>query len=97
MPMYEYSCSKCGNHMETIQKLSDPPLTKCPSCGGTIARLISPTAFVLKGGGWYKDGYSSATNAKPNKESQEATPKTCEQTGKPADSSCACANKTKSA
>ncbi|MBI2346500.1 MAG: zinc ribbon domain-containing protein, partial [Deltaproteobacteria bacterium] len=63
-----------------------------------IARLISPTAFVLKGGGWYKDGYSSSRGKSANsaeggaKETAktDAAP-TCERTGKQADAGCACA------
>lgn len=57
MPIYEYQCQACQAVTEAIQKLSDRPLTKCTSCGGRLEKLLSRTAFVLKGGGWYKDGY----------------------------------------
>lgn len=61
MPIYEYGCEACGHRLETQQKLSEPPLKTCPACGkDALTKLISPTAFVLKGGGWYKDGYGSA-------------------------------------
>jgi len=60
MPVYEYACAKCEGRFEYIQKISDPPRVSCEVCGGTLAKLISSTSFVLKGGGWYKDGYASA-------------------------------------
>jgi putative FmdB family regulatory protein len=60
MPIYEYGCSECGHQFEEQQKLSDPPLVTCPTCGkDKLEKIISPTAFVLKGGGWYKDGYGA--------------------------------------
>lgn len=44
-----------------MHKISEEPKKKCPECGGKLERLISSTAFQLKGGGWYKDGYASTT------------------------------------
>jgi putative FmdB family regulatory protein len=60
MPIYAYRCKKCGSEEEHIQRMSDPPVTKCEACGGRLDRLLSPAAFHLKGGGWYRDGYASA-------------------------------------
>ena len=60
MPLYEYECTACHKHTEKIQKFSDPEITACPHCGGTLKRVISAPAFALKGGGWYADGYGSA-------------------------------------
>jgi putative FmdB family regulatory protein len=60
VPLYEYECEACGHHLEAQQRLADDPLTKCPECGkNKLQKLISATAFHLKGGGWYKDLYSS--------------------------------------
>ena len=60
MPIYEYSCGECGHDFEKIQKISDAPIRKCPSCGRLKARrLISRTSFVLKGEGWYVTDYPS--------------------------------------
>ena len=67
MPVYEYACTQCGKHFEELQKVSDKPLKKCKNCGGKLERLISQTSFALKGGGWYKDGYSSAKPSEPAK------------------------------
>jgi putative FmdB family regulatory protein len=57
MPVYEYQCTACENQFELRQKFSDEPARECPSCGGEVRKLISSTAFTLKGGGWYTEGY----------------------------------------
>lgn len=60
MPIYEYACTACDHHFEKIQKMSDAPVRKCPACGKLKAkRLISRSAFVLKGDGWYVTDYPS--------------------------------------
>ena len=59
MPIYEYLCASCGYQFEEVQKFNDPPLEECSDCGKNSARRqVSMSAFHLKGGGWYKDGYS---------------------------------------
>ena len=63
MPIYEYECAACGKHADVIQKISDQPLAECPECGGEFRKLMSSTSFVLKGGGWYADGYASSANS----------------------------------
>jgi putative FmdB family regulatory protein len=61
MPTYEYACEKCGHEFERQQRITDDPVKTCPVCKAKkVRRLISRTAFVLKGGGWYSDLYSSA-------------------------------------
>ncbi|APG25073.1 MAG: zinc ribbon domain-containing protein [Syntrophotalea acetylenica] len=60
MPMYEYRCDACGLVFEARQKFSDAPLSQCPECKGPVHKLISQSAFALKGGGWYNQGYSSS-------------------------------------
>jgi len=61
MPIYEYACSACGHEFEEWQKMSDPPVRTCPKCKKKkVERLISRTAFQLKGGGWYSDLYASS-------------------------------------
>jgi putative FmdB family regulatory protein len=61
MPIYEYACAACGHQFEEWQKMSDPPVRICPKCKKRkVEKLISQTAFQLKGGGWYADLYSSA-------------------------------------
>lgn len=59
MPLYEYQCKACDHKFELRQKFSDEPAKECPRCGGEVAKLISSSAFTLKGGGWYAEGYGS--------------------------------------
>ena len=47
---------------EAIQKFEDPPLRKCPSCGGKLEKMVSHGAFVLKGTGWYQTDYGNKAN-----------------------------------
>jgi putative FmdB family regulatory protein len=61
MPTYEYQCEKCEHEFEREQRISDPPVKTCPECRSRkVKKLISRTSFVLKGGGWYSDLYSSS-------------------------------------
>lgn len=60
MPIYEYRCGSCGHELETIQKVSDAPLTDCPKCGAAaLTKKISAAGFRLKGGGWYETDFKS--------------------------------------
>jgi putative FmdB family regulatory protein len=92
MPLYEYECNECGRRTEKIQKFSDPELTVCPHCGGRIERTLTAPAAHFKGGGWYKDLYSSAKPA--SKGSSEA--KSGSDASKPSDSSASAAGSSES-
>ncbi len=60
MPTYEYLCKTCGNAWEATQRITENALTECPKCHEqTAERQISAGNFILKGGGWYSDLYSS--------------------------------------
>jgi putative FmdB family regulatory protein len=64
MPIYEYACEKCAHEFEREQRITEDPVKTCPKCKAKkVRRLISRTAFVLKGGGWYSDLYSSSKPA----------------------------------
>ncbi|MDM8568773.1 zinc ribbon domain-containing protein [Thiotrichales bacterium HSG1] len=66
MPIYEYACNECEHKFETIQKMSDGPLVKCPSCGAdSLKKLVSAAAFHLKGSGWYKTDYADKKSEAP--------------------------------
>src|SRR6185295_15753372 len=58
MPIYEYSCAKCGKTIEVIQKMSDKPLKTHAGCGGKLTKLISASGFQFKGTGWYVTDYA---------------------------------------
>jgi putative FmdB family regulatory protein len=64
MPTYEYACSACAHEWEFEQSIKDSPLEECPRCHERTARrqISRGTGFILKGGGWYSDLYSSASN-----------------------------------
>lgn len=67
MPFYEYECSDCKFYSEVMQKISDKPLKKCPSCGSNaFKRLISAPVFRLKGSGWYETDFKSDKENKRN-------------------------------
>ena len=73
MPIYEYLCEKCKHEFEAEQRITEPPIRTCPKCRARkVKRLISQTSFVLKGGGWYSDLYSSKSAAKDTKDTKDA-------------------------
>lgn len=77
MPIYEYECPKCGV-FEAIQKASDKPLKCRPDCDDKACprkaeRLISQSAFHLKGGGWYKTDYASGSSGSSGKKKSPAS------------------------
>jgi putative FmdB family regulatory protein len=76
MPIYEYRCADCSNEFEMMQKFSDPPLEQCPSCAGKVHKLISRSAFHLKGSGWYVTDYgrSGSQNGKSSTNGSETNP-----------------------
>lgn len=69
MPLYEYECTSCHRLTEKIQKFSDPELSVCPHCGGRLQRTVTAAAVTFKGGGWYKDLYTSPRPAGSSGES----------------------------
>jgi putative FmdB family regulatory protein len=67
MPFYEYQCKSCGHELEAMQKVSDPPLKKCPHCGKSqLQRLMSAPVFRLKGGGWYETDFKGDKDSQRN-------------------------------
>jgi putative FmdB family regulatory protein len=67
MPFYEYECASCRFYSEVMQKISDPPMKRCPSCGkNTMKKLVSAPVFRLKGAGWYETDFKSDKEAKRN-------------------------------
>jgi putative FmdB family regulatory protein len=67
MPFYEYECASCKFYSEVMQKITDAPLKRCPSCGkNTLKKLLSAPVFRLKGGGWYETDFKSDKEDKRN-------------------------------
>ncbi|HNI85032.1 MAG TPA: zinc ribbon domain-containing protein, partial [Ottowia sp.] len=71
MPIYAYKCAACGFAKDVLQKMSDPPLAECPSCGqAAFEKQLTAAGFQLKGSGWYvtdfRDGGSKGGAAAPS-------------------------------
>ena len=54
MPTYQYRCTACGHDLEATQKFSDPSLTECPNCGGSLRKVFNAVGVVFKGSGFYR-------------------------------------------
>ena len=86
MPIYEYVCESCRHRFEVQQKMSDPALSACAECGAALQKVISASAIMFKGSGWYVTDYSDkmkppsgtesdgkpAGDAKPSSEAKPA-------------------------
>lgn len=67
MPFYEYECSNCKFYVEVLQKISEDPLRKCPSCKKqALKKLVSAPVFRLKGAGWYETDFKNDGEDKRN-------------------------------
>ena len=75
MPIYEYSCKKCGKTIEVIQKFNDPVLKKHQGCGGALTKLVSAAGFQFKGTGWYVTDYARKGKGGDSESSKENTDK----------------------
>ena len=85
MPIYEYSCAKCGKKIEVLQKMSDKPLRTHKDCGGKLTKEISASGFQFKGTGWYVTDYAKKTGGPGPSESAKDSSTT--ESSKPAESS----------
>jgi putative FmdB family regulatory protein len=66
MPIYAYKCESCGFSKDVLQKMSDAPLSDCPSCGGsTFKKQLTAAGFQLKGSGWYATDFKGGSTAAP--------------------------------
>jgi putative FmdB family regulatory protein len=62
MPIYAYRCEACGFAKDVLQKISDPQLTVCPSCGKeSFKKQVTAAGFQLKGSGWYVTDFRGGT------------------------------------
>lgn len=75
MPIYEYECQSCGHELEKIQRMSDDPLTDCPSCENPgLRRKVSAAGFRLKGGGWYETDFKKSGKKNVQDSGSTSTP-----------------------
>ncbi|MDE0886005.1 MAG: zinc ribbon domain-containing protein [Myxococcota bacterium] len=88
MPIYEYECTKCGHEFEREQRMSDAPVKTCPECKGRkVTKLISRSSFVLKGGGWYADGYADSKKSEDSSKSSGSSDESTSESSAPSESS----------
>ena len=84
MPIYEYKCRKCGEKFEVFQKITDDEVKSCRVCDGHVEKLISLSAFHLKGSGWYVTDYGgkkpSATESTDSEKDTTSTTETSSST-----------------
>jgi putative FmdB family regulatory protein len=67
MPTYQYRCTACGHDLEATQKFSDPSLTECPNCGGSLRKVFNAVGVVFKGSGFYRtDSRKAGANGNGN-------------------------------
>jgi len=67
VPLYEYQCKKCKHKFEKIQKFSDPPVRKCPECGGPVEKVMHAPNVQFKGTGWYVTDYGGKDKSEKSK------------------------------
>jgi putative FmdB family regulatory protein len=72
MPTYEYRCTK-GHTFETIQSMSDDPLTKCEVCGAPVQRVLHAPAVQFKGSGFYNTDYGTRNRQREQKANAESS------------------------
>jgi putative FmdB family regulatory protein len=72
---YEYVCTACHHEWEAEQSISAPPLKTCPNCSAEAAKrqISRGGGFILKGGGWYADGYGSSSSSSASSVTSEST------------------------
>ncbi|RFP14034.1 zinc ribbon domain-containing protein [Duganella sp. BJB488] len=75
MPIYAYRCEACGFAKDVLQKISDPQLTVCLSCGKeTFKKQLTAAGFQLKGSGWYVTDFRGGTPPATGTATGPATP-----------------------
>ena len=73
MPIYAYKCSACGHAKDVLQKMSDAPLTVCPSCGAeAFTKQLTAAGFQLKGSGWYATDFRNGQSPAPAADAKPA-------------------------
>jgi putative FmdB family regulatory protein len=90
MPFYEYECQSCKFYTEVLQKITDEPLKKCPSCGkNQLKKLVSAPVFRLKGAGWYETDFKSDKENKRNLAVEKEAESASSDAGKSSDTTAA--------
>ncbi|MCB2003375.1 MAG: zinc ribbon domain-containing protein [Rhodoferax sp.] len=87
MPIYAYKCDSCGFAKDVLQKISDAPLSECPSChAGAFRKQVTAAGFQLKGSGWYVTDFRGGNNAAAPKSGEASSDTAGGSTGASAES-----------
>ncbi len=70
MPTYGYRCDRCGVEFEQFQRITEPPLTECPHCGGAVRRLLYPVGILFKGPGFHITDYRKSDKSSSESKSE---------------------------
>lgn len=90
MPIYEYRCTDCGFQDEYLQKVSEPPMTVCPSCRAeSFKKLLSAAGFQLKGSGWYATDFKNQGTGTKAETKPDVKPESAPACGQGACAACA--------
>lgn len=90
MPIYAYKCESCGHCKDALQKISEPPLIDCPSCGAaSFKKQLTSAGFQLKGSGWYVTDFRGGDN----KGAAPTSPTASDADSKPAETTPAASDK----
>jgi putative FmdB family regulatory protein len=77
MPIYAYRCNECGHTQDILQKISDPLVTVCPSCGqAEFKKCVTAAGFQLKGSGWYVTDFKGSAKTAPADKAETKTEST---------------------
>lgn len=74
MPTYGYRCTVCSHEFERFQKISDPAVTTCESCGEAVKKILYPVGIQFKGSGFYVNDYAKSSAPSESAKSESAAP-----------------------
>jgi len=70
MPTYGYRCENCGVEFERFQRITEPPVTECPECGGNVRRMLYPVGILFKGPGFHITDYRKSSGSSSESKSE---------------------------
>jgi putative FmdB family regulatory protein len=64
MPTYAYACTSCAHRFDAVQSFSEPSLSVCPECGGTLRKEYGSIGVTFNGSGFYRTDSRAAKDGK---------------------------------
>ena len=76
MPIYEYRCPN-GHTFEVFQRMADPPVARCETCGASpVEKVLFPVAVHFKGSGFYTTDYGRGSRKVAGKDGDSSVAST---------------------